>query len=39
MDQTYKDMHLDILYNEGENACNFQKGIEVLNFINETKVL
>ena len=39
IDETYKEMHLDILYNKGKNACSFQKGVEVLNFINDTKVL
>jgi len=34
-DQTYIDMHKDILENNGKNACNFQDGLEVLNLLDK----
>ena len=33
--QTYIDMHTDILQNDGENACDFKDGVEVLNLLNK----
>ena len=34
-DKTYRDMHQDILQNNGKNACSFQEGLEVLNLLNK----
>lgn len=33
--ETYKNMHLDILNNNGEFACNLKESIEVLNLIEQ----
>ena len=33
--ETYSDMHLDILNNKGKNACTYNGGIEVLDLINK----
>ena len=32
--QTYREMHLDILNNDGKNACNFNDSIKCLELIN-----
>lgn len=37
--ETYKNMHLDILNNNGKNACKYNESIEVLNLINRINPL
>ena len=34
-DSTYRKMHLDILLNEGKNACTFKQGIDILEVIEQ----
>jgi predicted dehydrogenase len=33
--ETYKDMHFDILNNDGKNACTYNESIDILNLINK----